>query len=139
LPAGVVLHTGKGRKGIRGFVRAGARRHKAKRCAVGPKRRKRNDALSVKTKRCAVGSHVRKAASPGADEEGTITKTKKGKAKTPRTGWCSVHNPAAKQVRKITATLVGAMSLVPTNSIENIGIPRKNKAMSVVTRRCFWR
>ena len=73
------------------------------------------------------------------DEEGAITKTKKGKAKTPMTGLCGVHNPAARQARKITATLVGAMSLVPTNSIENIGIARKNNAMSAVTRRCFWR
>jgi len=63
----------------------------------------------------------------------------KGKAKKPRTGWCSVHSPAARQVRKITATLVGAMSLVPTNIIENIGISRKRKATSVVTRRCFFR
>src|SRR5437868_7575667 len=82
---------------------------------------------------------ARKAASLGEDEERAIAKTKKGKAKTPRTGWCSVHNPAAKQVRKITATLVGAMSLVPTNSIENIGSPRKNNAISVVTTRCFLR
>ena len=70
---------------------------------------------------------------------GAMTKARKGKAKKPRIGWCSVHNPAARQVRKITATLVGAMSLVPTNSIENIGIARKNTAMTVVTRRCFLR
>jgi hypothetical protein len=82
---------------------------------------------------------ARKEASSGEDEGGAIAKTRKGKAKTPRTGWCSVHNPAARQVRKITATLVGAMSLVPKNSIENMGIARKNNAMSVVTRRCFLR
>ena len=68
-----------------------------------------------------------------------FAKTKKGKAKTPRPGWCNVHSPAAKQVRKITATLVGAMSLVPTNSIDNIGNPRKNNAIRVLTRRCFFR
>ena len=31
--------------------------HQSKRCAVGPRRQKRSDALSEKTKRCAVGSH----------------------------------------------------------------------------------
>src|SRR4051812_29336976 len=95
----------------------------------------------MNTKAAEAAGYVpaRKAASSREEEEGAITKAKKGKARTPRAGWCSVHNPAAKQVRKITATLVGAMSLVPTNSIENIGIPRKNNAMSVVTRRCFFR
>src|SRR3954469_7291560 len=88
----------------------------------------------MNTKAAEVAGFVpaRKAASSGEDAEGAIAKTKKGKAKTPpRTGLCSVHNPAAKQVRKITATLVGAKSLVPTNCIENIGIARKNNAMSV--------
>ena len=33
--------------------------HQSKRCAVGPRRQKRSDALSEKTKRCAVGSHNR--------------------------------------------------------------------------------
>jgi len=33
-------------------------RHPSKRCAVGPRRQKRSDALSEKTKRCAVGSQV---------------------------------------------------------------------------------
>src|SRR5579872_1514387 len=82
---------------------------------------------------------ARKAARLGEAEAGVMTNAKKGNARKPRSGWCSVHNPAARHVRKITATLVGAMSLVFTNSIENIGIPRKTKAMSVVTRRCFFR
>src|SRR5262249_24447251 len=81
---------------------------------------------------------ARKPARTG-DEEGVQAKARKGRAKKPMSGWCSVHSPAARQVRKITATLDGAMSLVPTNSIENIGIPRKNNAMSVVTKRCFFR
>jgi len=33
-------------------------RHKTRRCAVGLKRRKRNDALSLGKKRCAVGSQL---------------------------------------------------------------------------------
>src|SRR5713226_8337395 len=76
----------------------------------------------MNTKAAEVAGFVpaRKAASSGEEEEGVNAKTKKGKATTPRAGWCSIHNPAARQVRKITATLVGATSLIPTNSIESI-------------------
>src|SRR5262249_37154476 len=41
-------------------------RHKTRRCAVGLKRRKRNDALSLGKKRCAVGSQVAKRRSGNA-------------------------------------------------------------------------
>ena len=43
--------------------------HQSKRCAVGPRRQKRSDALSEKTKRCAVGSHVSKFPSESANRQ----------------------------------------------------------------------
>src|SRR4051812_47318133 len=90
--------------------------------------------MNTKATEVAGVAPARKAASSGEDEEGIIAKAKKGNARKPMTGWWSVHSPAARQVRKITATLVGAMSLVPTNSIESIGSARKIKAMNIMTR-----
>jgi len=46
------------RKGHGRIARSGMGRHKTRRCAVGLKRRKRNDALSLGKKRCAVGSQL---------------------------------------------------------------------------------
>jgi len=46
------------RKGRGRIARSGRGRHQTRRCAVGRKRRKRNDALSLGKERCAVGSPV---------------------------------------------------------------------------------
>jgi hypothetical protein len=59
--AGKQFHAGcwvEWRKGHGRIARSGMDRHKTRRCAVGLKRRERNDALSLGKKRCAVGSHL---------------------------------------------------------------------------------
>jgi hypothetical protein len=61
--AGEQCHAGcevEWRKGHGRIARSGMGRHRTRRCAVGLKRRKRNDALSLGKKRCAVGSQIGK-------------------------------------------------------------------------------
>jgi hypothetical protein len=70
------------RKGHGSIARSGMGRHKTRRCAVGLKRRKRNDALSLGKKRCAVGSQlaldvIRRARTIGRRHSGTFV------------SWCS--------------------------------------------------